>query len=124
MYRARNLTWIVLALALAAPRLSAESTRIEGVVRDATGAVVAGAAVSLQASGEKVTTATNDAGQFSFSNVGAASGTVTVSRTGFDSAHSTWKQGELPGDGHVIHLEIIVRPAAAREEVIVSSSRT
>ena len=58
---------------------------VEGTVKDANGAVVQGATVTLHRNdtGSNLTTTTNDSGAFSFQNLESAKYTVTVEKQGF-----------------------------------------
>src|SRR5438309_692084 len=77
----------VLVVGVAEPRLSAQVRRgsLSGAVADQTGAVIAGAQVSLtsEATGVAVSTITNGSGYFYFASVEPGSYTVTVKAQGF-----------------------------------------
>ncbi|MGA8298167.1 MAG: TonB-dependent receptor [Terriglobales bacterium] len=92
---------------------------VEGVVHDATGAVVRGAAIRLRAGAFQAPAATDDRGRFAFSNVLQPSGTVEVSAQGFIDARKSWNVAH----GDSIHLDIALEPASTREEVVVSAAR-
>jgi outer membrane receptor protein involved in Fe transport len=120
MQRASSFFRVLILVALAAPTLSAQSVRVEGVVRDPSGAVVVGASVRLQSGPHQASTSTNtdDRGLFSFSGVSAASGTISVTAHGFTAAQASWN---APGN---MHLEIVLKPSAPGEQVTVSTART
>jgi outer membrane receptor protein involved in Fe transport len=70
------------------------------------------------------TTKTNGSGQFSFSGVAAASGTISVNATGFASAQALWDRAASGDATGVIRLEIVLKPSAGREQVTISAART
>ncbi len=114
-------TGVLLALfvsALAQPSASAQATRLEGIVRDPSGAVIAGAAVVLSAPMYRTATGTDAKGHFTFPEVPAASGIIEVSHDGFAPASRAWNASESS------KLEIVLLPASAREQVTVSAART
>src|SRR5439155_11822317 len=101
----------------------AQSRRIEGIVRDTTGAPIAGAAVIVHVGdvtvhGFTAHTSTDNTGNFSFSNVPDGTGTVDVSADGFAPVHLDVGPGTPPA------LAVVLHPAAVREQVIVSATRT
>src|SRR6516164_7892651 len=68
--------------------------RIEGVVRDSSGAVDTGADVAL-AAGNFAAKATSDThGTFSFPGVPVTSGTLDVTAPGFSEVRQSWSAGE------------------------------
>ena len=118
MLRTQSLFRILLVVALAAPALFAQSVRVEGVVRDPSGAVVVGATVRLQSGPRQASTSTDDRGLFSFSDVTATSGTISVTANGFTAAQAPWNSlGNT-------RLEVVLKPAAPGEHVTVSTART
>ena len=80
----------LLFLALAFP-VSAQTAQVDGVVRDASGAVIANATVNLRSDPFRATTETDHAGRFSFPHVPGTAGTVEVSAEGFTVARQSWK---------------------------------
>jgi outer membrane receptor protein involved in Fe transport len=107
-------------VALAFPGLSAQTTQVDGVVRDASGAVIANATVSLRSDPFRATTQTDHVGRFSFSHVVGTTGTVEVSAEGFTVARQSWKVEA----NQTTHLEIVLQPSSANEQVTVSAART
>src|SRR5579864_3052143 len=94
------------------PFLCAQTTRVEGTVRDSTGAVIADASVVLN-SGSYQAAATTDAhGHFLFSAVPSNSGRLEITREGFGPVHQSWNGGLGAG----VSLEILMQPASAGEE--------
>jgi outer membrane receptor protein involved in Fe transport len=110
----------LLCAVLAAPLLAAQTSRVGGVVRDRSGAVVAGASVTVQAGSYRAKGRTTQSGDFFFSDVPSGSGTVEVSAIGFAPSRETWNAGE----GGTASLLIILQPAPGSEVVTVSAART
>lgn len=94
-----------------------QDLRVTGTVVDASGAPVRGAEVELHAKGVSATATTSDAGQFSFENVAAASGTVAVRARGFGEVRQAWSavSGEATG------LKITLQPVALQQSVVVTA---
>ncbi len=107
-------------VALAFPDLSAQTVQVDGVVRDASGAVIANATVSLRSDPFRAATETDRDGRFSFSHVLGAAGTLEVSAEGFTVARQSWKVEA----NQTTHLEIVLQPSSANEQVTVSAART
>jgi hypothetical protein len=86
--RARKTTLIslILVLSLALPLSAQENATINGTVSDASGAVIAGASVTLTnpATGQVRQAVSNSVGAFRFANVGIGSLTLTVTAKGFE----------------------------------------
>lgn len=106
------------------PCLSAQTVPVAGTVRDATGAVIADASVVLKSASHqaetRAETKTDAAGHFLFPAVPTTSGTIEISREGFQPAHEAWKAEA----GTSVNLEIVLQPAGASEQVTVSAART
>ena len=64
----------------------AQASRVDGVVRDSSGAAVQGATVELHAGAVDRKTTTDAAGEFVFDGLNATSGTVVVTLNGFQTA--------------------------------------
>lgn len=95
-------------------------TRVEGLLRDSSGAAVAGAQVELHA-GSYSTTATSDStGTFAFDNVPGISGTVVVTAKGFQPLEQKWTAS---AEG-AAHLELTLTPSTLNQSVIVTATRT
>ncbi len=97
----------------------AQSVHIEGVVRDSTGAVVAGAQVELRAGSTPVSRITDGSGHFVFDSVLRTSGTVSVHASGFSAAQQSWNAAA----GTPIHLEFVLSPATVTDQVVVTAAR-
>jgi outer membrane receptor protein involved in Fe transport len=96
------------------------SARLEGVVRDSSGAVVPGAQVEVQAVGFSASAVSDSGGAFAFENVPGGAGTVVVSAKGFQKIEQAWRRT----DGQaVVRLELVVAPAAVSQQVQVTAYR-
>lgn len=98
----------------------APAVSVDGVVRDSSAAVIRGAAVNLESGTFRASTTTGEHGQFSFQNVIAGAGTVTVTAQGFVAARKSWSRDGNPA----LHMEIELSPSSVIEQVVVSAART
>jgi outer membrane receptor protein involved in Fe transport len=89
-------------------------------VRDASGAVIADAAVHLSSGSYGAAAKTDANGHFRFAAVPSTSGAVEISREGFGLVQQSWK-AEPSG---TVSLEIVLQPASGNEQVTVSAART
>jgi outer membrane receptor protein involved in Fe transport len=96
----------------------AQSGPVQGTVRDATGATVEGARVSIRAGPFSSKAETDSTGAFAFPQVPNGPGTLEVGATGFAGAHFSWA---IPPNSTV---DIVLRPAIAKEDVVVSAARS
>jgi outer membrane receptor protein involved in Fe transport len=110
----------ILFWAIGLPCSSAQTAPVAGTVRDASGAVIANASVVLNSGSYKVEVKTDASGHFLFSAVPATSGTVEISRKGFNPVRQSWNA--VPDT--TVSLEIVLQPATASEQVTVSAART
>ncbi len=106
--------------AIALPSLFAQVTRVEGILRDPTGAVIATGEVVVRAGSFQASAKTDARGHFIFSAVPAVPGTVEARAAGFSNARQNWSAGS----SGTVSLEIVLQPASAGEQVTVSASRT
>jgi outer membrane receptor protein involved in Fe transport len=113
--RLEILLWILVAACAAA----AQSVRVEGTVRDSTGAAVAGAQVALRAGSGSASRVTDAHGSFIFDSVTQNSGTVTVRAEGFATAQQSWSAGAQSS----ANLQIVLSPAGVNQEVVVTATR-
>ncbi len=95
--------------------------RVQGVVRDSSGAVVAGASILLRSGPYQASAQTGARGSFEFDSVAGDTGTVEVRRDGFRVATQAWSAG---GSSAPVKLEIVLQLASAGEQVTVSAART
>jgi len=118
---ARCLPVVLLGVASLLPARAGmpDDTRIQGVVRDATGAVVPGADVGLTAGSYSAATATDPSGSFSFDGVPATSGTITVTAKGFVEISQAWA-----ATNGTASLNLIVQPSPVSQQVVVTAART
>jgi outer membrane receptor protein involved in Fe transport len=110
----------ILFWAVGLPCSSAQTAPVAGTVRDASGAVIANASVVLNSGSYKFEVKTDASGHFLFSAVPATSGTVEISRKGFNPVRQSWNA--VPATP--VSLEIVLQPATASEQVTVSAART
>lgn len=97
----------------------AQTTSLEGTVRDPQNAVVVDAVVSVTAGSYRASVNTDAAGHFVFTNVPGNAGTVSASHDGFRNSNQPW----TAIGGHAT-IAIVLQPSSAREEVTVSAART
>jgi outer membrane receptor protein involved in Fe transport len=114
--RLRLLVVVLLSLVAVASDGSA-TQQISGTVNDQTGAALVAAEVVFSSGSFVSRQLTGDRGEFSFSQVVAASGTVTVSAPGFQVRSVDWTAG-------VSDLRIVLLPASLAEQVTVTANRT
>src|SRR3984957_17379449 len=86
----RYLELFLLMAVVGGPWAMAQGMRVEGVVRDASGASVPGAQVKLSAGSYSVQTTTDNSGAFAFDGVGASAGTISVTAEGFQPVEQAW----------------------------------
>ena len=110
---------VVLGLAWAQPGFG-QGMRIEGVVRDASGASVPGAQVKLTANSYSATTSTDAAGSFAFDGVPSNSGVVTVTTKGFQPVQQNWTATA----GTPAEISVVLEPLAVSQQVTVTAART
>ena len=107
----------LICLAAVAQIAAAQAVRVTGEVVDASGAPVSGAHVQLRAKSFSNSTATSAAGEFSFENVAAASGTIVVTASGFGEVRVTW----TATNGEPAPLKITLQPLGLVESVTVTA---
>lgn len=98
---------------------SVAQVKVSGSVRDATGAAVQRAEVSLHSEHSSKITKTDAAGSFIFVSVPDSSGSIRVIASGFDSADQSWT-----ASSGLAELTISLQPASMSEQVVVSATRT
>ena len=114
---ARNLVRLILCI-FCVSCAAAQRHTVAGIVRDSSGAVIVGAEVVLMQTASERTTLTNENGEFSFPFVDGQSATIAAAASGFLP-----KQISITAlDEGASHLQIVMRPAVASEQVIVSAS--
>ncbi|HXQ25757.1 MAG TPA: TonB-dependent receptor [Candidatus Acidoferrales bacterium] len=111
-------TWILLVLA-GAPFALAQGTRVEGVVRDATNAVVPGAQVELHAKSYSSQKTTDASGAYAFDGVPETTGTIAISADGFQRVQQTWTaSGSAP-----VRIDVVLQPSVVSQKVVVTAAR-
>ena len=111
---------LVLLMVAGAPPAYAQGNRVEGVVRDSSGASVPHAQVELRAPSYSATTSTGPAGTFIFENVPEASGTLRVTAKDLKPVEQAWSAAA----GAPAHVEIVLEPLPLAQRVIVTAART
>ena len=122
-FRIRLLLPLLLLIAGALPALAQFSSGIEGTARDTSGAVLAGAQVTITDTrlGVAKETTTNSAGYFRIDSIAASTYTVEVKMTGFE----TWRQANLTLQvGEVRTLSPALKVGATSENIEVSAAET
>jgi len=95
-----------------------ETRRVEGFVRDASGASVPGAEVTLTANDFRQVRITNPEGGFAFDSVSLPAVTLRVRAAGFATAERAWN-ADQPSP-----VVIVLQPLAPVEHVTVTATRT
>jgi len=108
----------VLFLSVLLPHVLAQQVTVNGVVRDSTGAAIAGAQVTAIVAGSAETTTTHTDGKFSFTAASGSSGTVRVSANGFATAEQKWTASSQT------EITVVMRAMAQSERVVVSAARS
>ena len=94
--------------------------RVQGVVRDATGAAIPGGEVTLRSGAFTAVRTTDGNGEFVFESVAAESGSLVVRALGFIPAERQWSFAA----GGVVHLEIVLALESVYERVNVTATRS
>jgi outer membrane receptor protein involved in Fe transport len=108
-----------LLVTTAAPELRAQGVRVDGIVRDASGAAIPGVEVELRSRTFTSLRVTDSAGVFVFDGLPAKEGTIAVRARGFAPVSRSWS---VPPGGSA-HLEISLSPAPVTERVTVTATR-
>jgi len=98
----------------------AQGTRVEGSVRDTSGAAVQGAKVQLHANSYSAETTTDAEGMFVFDGVPEAAGTVEVTTGGFEPLKQSWTAAAGAGP----QMSFVLQPLAVNQQVVVTAART
>jgi outer membrane receptor protein involved in Fe transport len=110
---------IVLLIAATWP-VQAQATRVEGVVRDTSGASIPGAQVELHAKAYSATIPTDTSGNFAFDNVPESSGTLVITAKGFEQVQQGWNAVSVGP----AHLDIVLKPSPLSQQIVVTAART
>ena len=111
---------ILLAAPLCGAQLPGAAGRIEGMVRDSSGASLPGALVEVRAGAFSASAVSDSGGAFAFENVPGEAGTVLVSAKGFQKIEQAWNRA---GGQAVVRLEIVLTPATVSQQVQVTAYR-
>lgn len=109
---------VLLAVAVVST-VRAEGTRVEGVVRDASGASVPAADVKLTAGSYAAEASTDASGAFAFDGVPASSGTVTIVAKGFRQVEQAWTAAN-----GLASLSLTLQPLPVSQQIVVTAART
>src|ERR1700733_10161625 len=90
-------------------------TRVEGTVRDSSGASILTSQVELRSGTHSVTQSVNSSGNFDFENVEGNSGSIIVTAKGFKQVERSWDAAP----GKQVHLEIILVPEGVNKKIVV-----
>jgi outer membrane receptor protein involved in Fe transport len=104
---------------LSAPAAQAQTSRVEGVVRDSSSASIPGAKVQISAKSYSASTTTDPSGAFLFENVPDSSGTLTISASGFATVTKLW----TAASNHQVRVEITLVPSTVNQQVQVTANR-
>jgi outer membrane receptor protein involved in Fe transport len=116
----RNLATALILIYLPVPRpIQAQNVRVEGIVRDSSGASVPGAQVELHTKSFTASTVTDAAGAFALENVHESSGSLIVAAKGFQSATAQW----ISYAGAAAHVEITLTASILSQRVEVTANR-
>jgi len=111
---------MLFCMLLAVAPAAFSQTPVQGTIQDTSGAAVVGADVTVRSAGFSSHVVTDSKGMFIFSGLPQPSGTIEVRAEGFAVEEKTWS---VNSEGSA-QLQFTLRPAVAREQVIVSAART
>jgi len=111
---------ILLAAPLCGAQVPGAAGRIEGMVRDSSGASLPGALVEVHAGAFSASAVSDSGGAFAFENVPGEAGTVLLSAKGFQKIEQAWNRA---GGQAVVRLEIVLTPATVSQQVQVTAYR-
>ncbi|MGH9720506.1 MAG: TonB-dependent receptor domain-containing protein, partial [Bryobacteraceae bacterium] len=111
---------ILLAISISSLLAQTNTSRIRGVVKDASGALVPGADVMAhhESTGLTRSIKSNESGQYAFEAMPLGPYTVTVTVQGFKKVSTAGNQLQV---GEPLTVDIVVEPGAVTESVTVSS---
>ena len=117
------LAWTVFCTCLSiagAPRANAQGTRVEGVVRDTSGASVPNAQVELRAKSYSATANTDASGVFVFENVPGDQGTLSITAKNMKTVQRNWSSAS----GTPVHVEVVLEPLSLTQRIMVTATRS
>ena len=109
-----------LMIAVCSQASAFQLTRIEGIVKDQTGAPVSSAEVILTTKDRSSKQITDSEGRFAFESVQGNTGTIVVHATGFDTVEKRWNAADKASTS----LDIILLPAPLSSQITVTAERT
>lgn len=102
-----------------------QTSRLEGIVLDETGAPVADAQVSLKTETSLIAQVKTDTeGKFVFEAVRVEAATLFVHAEGFANFEEKWTFGETNEAANDVRLRIVLTPAPVSEAVTITATRT
>ena len=107
-------------LLIIVPQVRAQQFRVEGAVKDSSGASIAAAQVELHAGSYSASATTDSSGAFAFEHVPVNSGAVVVNARGFDPLEKAWTAAA----DNSARLEITLTPSAVNQSIIVTATRS
>jgi outer membrane receptor protein involved in Fe transport len=116
---ALHVTSLYLLIVLQGGMALAQARRIEGLVRDQTGAFIVGARVDLRAGKYSASTITHDNGKFAFDAVPEGSATIFVQAKGFANLQQGWNSEAVSS----APVEIVLSPASENVQIVVTATR-
>jgi len=114
--RKSGVAYLLLALPIA---MRAQQLAISGSVKDASGAAITSARVTIHSAHKTETVQTDSEGRFQFSDLADLTGTLKVAAEGFNPATQPWSIS-----AQSLRIEIILQPSSASQRVVVSATRS
>jgi outer membrane receptor protein involved in Fe transport len=99
--------------------IAAQQIRVSGTVKDASGAAVVGARVTLQSRHFTQAVQTDEAGEFVFAPLNENSGKVRVTADDFAPTEQQWS-----ASSDSVQLAFVLKPLGVSEQVVVSATRS
>ena len=106
------------AAGFGAAQSAVQGFRLEGVVKDQSGAVIVGALVTVRTAHTEVSERTTMSGRFVFDSIPLATAELTVEADGFSPVNRRWSNQEAQP------IEITLSPAQLAQQVTVTATRT
>jgi outer membrane receptor protein involved in Fe transport len=105
--------------AAAAPPAT-HNTKVSGIIRDASGAPIAGAQVEIKTQTFSRTFLTGPSGTFDFDHVPANSGTLVISAKNFQQVTRSWTSSS----GASVYVDVLLQLISLSQNVMVTANRT
>jgi outer membrane receptor protein involved in Fe transport len=97
-----------------------QQSRVEGVVKDQTGAPVASAEVIITTKTGSAKQITDGEGRFAFESIQGDAGTLTIRATGFDTVERKWSAAGQSS----LKLDVVLVPAPLSSQITITAERT